>query len=405
MSIRYINNFFSDLELFGVKLGLEQTQLLFEKLGNPERKLRFIHIAGTNGKGSVASMIAAALSAAGFKVGFYSSPHLIDIRERFRIDGQAISEEELLAQVNHIEPLIRELRKSNINPTYFEVTTAIAAAYFADQNVDFALWEVGMGGRFDATNIVTPELAVITGIALDHTSYLGNSIADIAREKAGIIKLEKPTFCGLLPEGAEKIIAAVAEKKSSPLYLTVPYEFSEEKDTYKDQNRRLAVRVIQYLASKFDFDYESAIKGGDCVAWPARMQELDNGVIIDGAHNPQAGDALVGSLETLYPNRKYSIIFAALHDKESTKLLRILARIAEEFIFPEFHCSRGATSAEELKTITQSVCDLRVKVVEDLSRAYEEAEGSVLITGSLYLAGAALRELVGADEVLNIYRV
>ena len=405
MSNSDIEQFFSDLELFGIKLGLEQTQVLFDKLGNPEKKLRFIHVAGTNGKGSVAAMIAAALSAAGFKVGFYSSPHLVDIRERFRVDGQAISIDDLVTQINRIEPVICELRKSNINPTYFEVTTAIAAAYFADQSVDFTVWEVGMGGRFDATNIITPELSVITSIALDHTSYLGDSIADIAREKAGIIKRGRPVFCGLLPKAAEEVVMKFAEEKCSTLYLNDAPRSEIQDATYQSQNRRLAEKVVHYLSDEFCFNHEAAIKGFDYITWPARMQKLNNGTIIDGAHNPQAGEALVKSLESLYPNRKYSIIFTSLQDKESTKLLKILARIAEEFIFPEFQCSRGATSADELKAVAKSICDVNIRITEDFLSAYKAAEGSVLITGSLYLAGEALRELVGTDEILNIYRV
>ena len=401
----YIDHFFADLELFGIKLGLDQTKRLFSKLGNPEKKLRFIHIAGTNGKGSVAAMLSSSLSAAGFKTAFYSSPHLVDVRERFRIDGQAISTEQLFEQIAQVEPIIRELRKFNINPTYFEVTTAIAAAYFADNNVDFVIWEVGMGGRFDATNIITPELSLITGIALDHTTYLGGVIAKIAKEKAGIIKINKPVFCGLLPEEAKQVIIETATEKSAPLYLTEPRSIDGRDGTYKYQNAKLAKKVIHYLAEKFNFNYNIAIKGIACVNWPARMQELDNGTIIDGAHNPQAAEALVESLECLYPARKYSIIFASLQEKESIKLLKILARIAEEFIFPEFHCSRGAMPAKELENIAKSVCNLKIRVAKDFSTAYRWSEKHILITGSLYLAGVALKELVNEDDILNIYRM
>ena len=395
------DTFFSDLEFFGVKLGLDQTEMLFKKLGNPETKLRFIHIAGTNGKGSVGAMLSAALSEAGFKTAFYSSPHLVDIRERFRIDGKAILQQDLSAQVNVIEPIICELRKSGINPTYFEVTTAIAATYFAENNVDFVVWEVGMGGRFDATNIIIPELSIITGIALDHTAYLGTSIEEITREKSGIIKKEKPIFCGELPKEAQTIISKIALAAKSPLYLTKDRVLAN--DTYKQKNAKLAKKVLHYLAERCDFDFTVAKDGMNKVTWPGRMQCLNDGTIIDGAHNTQAAVALVASLRALHPERRYSIVFASLRDKETIKVLKILAGIAEEFIFPEFHCSRRALKTEELKEMAGSVCNLKIKVAKDFLTAYALSKKNTLITGSLYLAGSALKELTNEDDILNIY--
>ena len=397
-----VDSFFSDLEMFGIKLGLDQTKTLFAGLGNPEKSLRFIHIAGTNGKGSVGAMLSAALSEAGFKTAFYSSPHLIDIRERFRIDGKAISEEELSAQVDRLKSVICELRSKDLQPTYFEVTTALAAAYFADNNVDFVVWEVGMGGRFDATNIITPEVSVITGIALDHTAHLGNSISEIAFEKAGIIKNGIPLFCGELPADAEDIIAKYAAEQNSECSFAAENECSTL--SFQEKNAKLAERVLFFLAEKFDFNALNAQKGMKKVKWPGRMHELDDGTIIDGAHNPQAAEALVSSLSSLYPGRKYSVIFASLNDKETIKVLKILAEIAEEFIFPEFHCSRGAVSVHRLKELADSICSLSITVVPDLSEAFRSVEKrDVLVTGSLYFAGTVLQQRVEEDAVLNIY--
>ncbi len=395
--------FFSDLEYFGIKLGLDQTRMLFAKLGNPEKKIRFIHIAGTNGKGSVGALLAAGLSEAGFKTAFYSSPHLVDICERFRIDGKAISNNELAVQVAKIEPIICELRKLGIDPTYFEVTTAIAAAYFAENNVDFVIWEVGMGGRFDATNIITPEISIITGISLDHTAHLGTSIEKIAKEKAGIIKMDKPIFCGELPQDAQAIIAKIAAHNNSPLYLTEDNGSAHGNYTYKQKNAKLAKKVLCFLSEKFHFNLNVATIGMKRVRWPCRLQELNCGTIIDGAHNPQAAEALVSSLKYIYPDRKYSIIFASLRDKDTIKVLKILAGIAEEFIFPEFHCSRGALKLDELKKMANSVCNLKITLTEDFATAYTLSEKDTLITGSLYLAGAALIELANEDDILNIY--
>ena len=398
----HVDSFFSNLEMFGIKLGLDQTKTLFTRLGNPERSLRFIHIAGTNGKGSVGAMISAALSEAGFRTAFYSSPHLINVRERFRIDGKAITEEELAVQIAHINPILCELRNEDLQPTYFEVTTALAAAYFADNGVDFVVWEVGMGGRFDATNIITPEVSVITGIALDHTAYLGNSISEIAFEKAGIIKNKIPLFCGELPVEAEDVIAKYASERNSACFFAGENERST--CSFQEKNAKLAERVLLFLAEKFNFNMLNARKDMKSVNWPGRMHELDDGTIIDGAHNPQAAEALVLSLSSLYPDRKYSVIFASLNDKETIKVLKILAEIAEEFIFPEFHCSRGAVSANRLKELANSVCSLNVTVVPDLTEAFRSVEqGDVLVTGSLYFAGTVLQQRIKEDAVLNIY--
>ncbi len=397
------DSFFSNLELFGIKLGLDQTQKLFEKLGNPQENLRFIHIAGTNGKGSVGAMLSAALSEAGFKTGFYSSPHLVDIRERFRIDGKAIAKQELDKQVLQAEVAICELRNLGVNPTYFEVTTAIAATYFAENNVDFVIWEVGMGGRFDATNIIIPELSIITSIGLDHIAHLGTSIKKIAEEKGGIIKMGKPIFCGELPKNAEIVISEIADKKSAPLYLTEDHGSDKKSYTYKEKNAQLATKIVDFLSERFGFDLNIAKKGIEKVRWPGRMHELEDGTIIDGAHNPQAARALVASLQSTYPERKYSIIFTSLKDKETIKVLKILAVIAEEFIFPEFYCSRGALTTEKLKEMANSICNLKIKETRDLVTAYTVSQKHTLITGSLYLAGAALKELANEEDILNIY--
>jgi dihydrofolate synthase/folylpolyglutamate synthase len=400
----HINRFFSELEIFGIKLGLEQTKLLFSKMGSPEKRLKFIHLAGTNGKGSVGAMLSAALSGVGFKTAFYSSPHLIDIRERFRIDGKAISISELAEEISLIEPHICEMRKNDMQPTYFEVTTAVAAAYFAKNSVDFVIWECGMGGRFDATNIVMPELSIITGIALDHTAHLGSSIEKITFEKAGIIKHNRPIFCGELPEEAKKVIAETGASKNSECYFMEQDKPEQGGNfNYQQKNAKLAESVIQYLSEKFHFNSDKAVTNMANAKWPGRMQILKNGTIIDGAHNPQAAEALVRSLTQLYPGRKYSIIFASLQDKESIKVVKILARIAEEFIFPEFRCSRGAVENHKLKVSAASIGIVNVKTVSSLKDALAFSGKNTLITGSLYLAGEALRELSCEKEVFNIY--
>ena len=197
------------LEFFGVKLGLHQTQALFAELGSPEKNLKFIHIAGSNGKGSTGAFLEAGLLNAGFKTGFYSSPHLIEVNERFRINGAVPDSDTVARALTKVRSASEKLLEKGFRVTYFEATTAVAALLFAEAKADFVVWETGMGGRLDATNIVTPLASVITSISLEHKEYLGDTLAKIAFEKAGIIKPGVPVFVGCtVPEEALRVIAA-----------------------------------------------------------------------------------------------------------------------------------------------------------------------------------------------------
>ena len=184
MTNRQFLDWLASLEFFGIKLGLDQTRALFKAAGSPERSLKFIHVAGSNGKGSVCAMIESGLRAAGFRTGFYSSPHLVSPCERFRINGRPVTEDQLCAVQDVVLPAVAELERSGMKATYFEVTTLIAALLFARAKCDYVVWEVGMGGRLDATNIVTPLVSVVTGISMEHAQYLGNTLQKIAGEKA-----------------------------------------------------------------------------------------------------------------------------------------------------------------------------------------------------------------------------
>ena len=199
-SLRWLTS----LHKFGIKLGLEQTRRLAELCGNPDRDLRFIHLAGTNGKGSTGAMLERALRGSGWKTGFYSSPHLISVCERFRINGCAVSEREFIRQANVVKKAAETMAAAGASVTYFEATTVMAMLMFKEHNCDYVIWETGMGGRLDSTNIVQPVISVITGIALDHEKFLGSTVADIAGEKAGIIKVGVPLVTGELPDAAER---------------------------------------------------------------------------------------------------------------------------------------------------------------------------------------------------------
>jgi len=212
-----VRDFLSGLEFFGVKLGLEQPRELFRRCGNPHEGLKFIHVAGTNGKGSVCALLSGGLTAAGFRTGFYSSPHLVSARERLRFNGRAIPEDEFNGLIRSLIPVVDSMKADGFKPTYFEVMTVAAAKWFCERKCEFVVWETGMGGRLDATNIVTPTLTVITGISVDHEQYLGEDETAIAVEKAGIIKQGVPLCLGVLPPSADSVISDRAREMNAPI--------------------------------------------------------------------------------------------------------------------------------------------------------------------------------------------
>lgn len=392
-------SFFSELEMFGIKLGLEQTRELFKLIGNPDRKLRFIHIAGTNGKGSVSAMLSYAMSAVGFKTGLYTSPHLVSVRERFRINGKAISEKDLVELIEEIKPAIATMKAAGASPTYFEITTALAAAYFAKNQVDFVIWETGLGGRFDATNFVTPEVSVITSIGLDHTYYLGPTLADIAFEKAGIIKEKIPVFCGPLPQEAEQVIRGKAAKLGSGLHLT-----GNISGSFKVRNQALATDVLHYLAERFSFSETQAVAGMQKVRWPGRFQITGDGSIIDGAHNPQAAESLVCLLKSTFPNEKFTVLFGAFADKDAGNTLKMLAPVAEEFIFAQVTTTRKTCSPDQLEKTVREFSDVPIRKVDTAKAGLKlPRQARLLITGSLYLVGEVIKEFVPESEILDLF--
>ena len=207
-----------DLQHAGIKLGLGHITELLSHLGNPEESLKFVHVAGTNGKGSVCAVLASALKGVGYRVGFYSSPHLVSLRERFRINGEAISREKLSKLIDCVWPVVEKMYSEDKNVTFFEVTVSMAALYFAREKCDFVLWETGLGGRLDSTNVVSPVITAITGIGLDHEKYLGDTEEKIAFEKAGIIKKKTPIFVGKMSSSVLQVIKEVASGNSAPFF-------------------------------------------------------------------------------------------------------------------------------------------------------------------------------------------
>jgi len=395
--------FFNNLNMFGIKLGLEKVKLLFEMLEIPQNKIHFIHIAGTNGKGSVAALTSAKLSMLGFKTGLYTSPHLISIRERFRIDGKAVSKFKLEKLCREIQPIIDSIStKTGSPPSYFEVTTALAAQYFSKEKVKFAVWETGMGGRLDATNTITPEISVITSIDLDHTAYLGTTKEEIATEKAGIIKKGVPLICGDLSESTEAVITKKARELNCKIYFPLKKKSSQN---FNEKNNLISEEIINVLKEKRLIQSTRKSINVSNLCWPARFQILKNNIIVDGAHNPQGTSALVQLLNFKFPNNKFTIIFASFNDKNIKESLKILSKKASKFIFTEAGIARKTAPPEQIAEIFN---ELPIQIPFSISKTPENAlniagEKNILITGSLYLAGDILKFIGLKNNTLNIY--
>jgi len=379
----------------GIKLGLGPINTLLSSLGHPEKTYPSLLIGGTNGKGSTGAMLASICSHAGLKVGFYTSPHLIRIEERITVSGEMISEGEFASVIERIKAKNDSLtaRGELEHPlTYFELLTAAGFLYFAEREVDLAILEVGMGGRFDATNVVSPLVSVITQISRDHMEYLGESIADIAFEKAGIIKEQG--------RGAKPHL--VSEETS--LRLTGDMgEISTRKRTYSRlrlgllgkhqwENARTAILTAELLEKKGLPLGEEAIKRGlSSVHWEGRLEEVvkEPRIIVDGAHNP-AGSAALASFIRDEIGKRVILIFAAMGDKEIEKMGEILFPLARLIILPKLREARAAepasikTIAERYaKAITASNVGEAVKTAE---KEYRKEE-TIVAAGSLYLVG------------------
>ena len=412
-------------------MGLEQINTLLNYLDNPEKSLKFIHVAGTNGKGSVCSILATALKGAGYKVGFYSSPHLISLRERFRINGKGISEKELSELVDHTWPAVEKMYSEDNSPTFFEVTVSMAALYFAKKKCDFVLWETGLGGRLDSTNAVSPIITAITGIGLDHEKYLGDTEEKIAVEKAGIIKRKVPVFVGKMSTAALQTVKKVATKKAAPFFVidekTLSFKkanngdlisgghfFRDNKSYYfplsgdaQRNNMRLAYCMLEFLSNKFSFRLETALENLKNLKWYGRLQQLPDGKILDGAHNSQGITSLVKTLQDSFGREKFVIVFGCLEERNPEKAISILSQIAKRFIFipinssrPCLHPKKILETAKNLKTHVP--CSALNSLKEALNAEDVRNNKKVLITGSLYLAGETLLEYYSKEEIINI---
>lgn len=385
----------------GVKLGLENVQRLQKIWHYPDRTFTTIHVAGTNGKGSVCTKIAHALEHAGYKVGLFTSPHLSCFRERIRINGKMIAEE---AVASILSPLFQSIEEANIPATFFEITTFLALLYFAQEKVDIAVLETGLGGRLDATNIVTPCLSIITSISLDHTEILGTSLEEIAAEKAGIIKERVPVIVG--PNAPLGSIEAIAQQKKSPCLL-----IKERSPLFEEENNNIAKAALDHLTSRFQLT-PAAIEKGLRAKQPCRMETIDGPplTILDVAHNPDGIYRLFKSIFSHYPGRPLRLVFGLSKSKDLKGCLTQIVPYRFPCHLVEATNGRGASKElirNQLLELPTPPLDIHLhsSITSGVETACLEASKQdqlVVIFGSFFIMAEARRALGFQEPVDSI---
>ena len=422
-AIEYLYN----LKWHGIKLGLENIQRLMAALGEPHKRFRSVQIAGTNGKGSTASTVAAVLQTAGYRTGLYTSPHLIDFTERIRVNGEPIAPE----RVTQLTERIRTAA-SEIPVTFFEFTTAMAFLHFAESSVDLAVAEVGLGGRFDATNVLSPLVSVITNIDFDHQAFLGNTLEQIAFEKAGIVKPGVPVVTATDRPEAINVIRAVCREQGAPLYRvgaeihaegssTQQFLYQGIRQSYPDLNFALlgkhqlmnaacALAALELLEVQGLPVGEAAIRRGlSTVRWEGRMEMIRPGpsaaaVLLDGAHNPAGARVLRAFLEEARPARpaRLILILGILSDKDIDGILAELVPLADEVVLTRPDYDRAEPPAGlKRRLVSFSVRSSVQEPVEEAVRYAQSvatAADLICVTGSLYTIGEARSYLKGLAQ-------
>ena len=404
--------FLHGLTLFGSQFGLERPRKLAALIGNPQDKLRFIHVAGTNGKGSTCAMLEGIYRAAGLRVGLYTSPHLVRFSERIQVNRQPVADAD-------VARLVKELRNAiscagnAAEPdaiTFFEFVTVMALMHFAKQQCDLVIWETGLGGRLDATNIVTPLASVITNIQFDHERWLGDTLVKIAAEKAGIIKPGLPVITGVDDAGALAVIQETARQNNCPLALVTAEDtrrppLDEIKlpllGSHQRSNAALALATVGVLQPQLRVGDGAIRTGLSQVRWPGRMQwvELSGGrkLLLDGAHNAAGAAALRDTLAEHFPGAKPALILGALADKDCRSLCETLAPLAHRVWCVQVASERTAAAAAIAHNCHRANPQAEVAACPTLADALHAAadEPFLMIAGSLYLIGEAM-------ELLNL---
>ena len=394
------------LEHFGIKFGLENITAIVERLGRPDRTFKSVHVAGTNGKGSVTAMVDAALRAAGHRTARYTSPHLTDLSERFVIGGRPVAHDTLVCAVATVRDVVESLRFDGtlgVQPTFFEVTTAVAFELFRRAEVEIAVLEVGLGGRLDATNIVSPVVTAITSIALDHQLYLGSTLAEIAFEKAGIIKAGVPVVVGPVDSESLSVIARVANERGAALIRATPADAAPfTLGLYGDHQRAnagVAVRVLEQLTARgVGVPSDAVARGLADPEWPGRLDQrrLPDGreLLLDAAHNP-AGAAALASYLTAESQRR-PLVFAAMRDKDIDGMFRILLPAIGAAVMTRASNPRSADPgmlADSARTIAPALPIAIEPSSTDALAAAWRMSPRIVVAGSIFLLGDVMRQL------------
>lgn len=449
MSYSETIHYLYSLQKYGIKFGLDNIRQLSHEFNHPHTSYNSVHVGGTNGKGSTSALIASILRRTGLRVGLFTSPHLVSFTERIKVNGEEITEHEVIELAEDIREIVA--RSEDFSPTFFEVVVMMAFLYFNRKKVDIAVFEVGMGGRFDATNIITPLVSVITNIAYDHRQFLGNTLKEIAQEKAGIIKSGVPVVISPQKPEAMEVIEQKAHEKNSKLYA-FGKEFSSllKRETmseicfdyysrnsfaihdlhlplageYQMQNASVAIKAVTVILDLIGFDNDEnkrdsialVIREGlSTVEWPGRLERiLENPLmVIDGAHNPAAAHVLSMALKKnfLKEYERLIVILGIMSDKDARGIMEPLLPLASETILTAPEYTRAA-APETLAGIAQSLGFFNVRIaqtVEDAitiarSMAYDAVDPTlVVITGSFYTIGEA-KEIVGTKGILSRLR-
>jgi dihydrofolate synthase/folylpolyglutamate synthase len=399
--------FLYDLRKFGARLGLENTRQLAELAGNPQDRLRFIHVAGTNGKGSTCAMLESIYRAAGLRVGLYTSPHLVSFAERLQVNRRLIPESEIVRLVGEVQPLLEHF-PADARPTFFEVVTVMALRYFAEQDCELVVWETGLGGRLDATNIVTPLASVITNIDFDHQQWLGDTLAKIAGEKAGIIKPGVPVITAASQPPALEVIAATAQKNDSLLTVIdwndaggslLDAAGSSLLGPHQRLNAALAAATVRAVEPRIPVGPEALLPGLSAVYWPGRMQLASRPggqrILLDGAHNAAGARALATAFAQQFTHVRPTLILGVLQDKDWRAIAEALVPLAARVLLVPVSSERTLLPGELAAVCQGANPRAAVESCASLADALERSadELFVVITGSLYLIGEAMERL------------
>jgi dihydrofolate synthase/folylpolyglutamate synthase len=414
------------LQWHGIRPGLERMALLLVALGDPQRKFKSVHVGGTNGKGSTAALLASVLQQGGYRVGLYTSPHLIDFSERIRIGGIPISESELVHLTQMLRGRIEALGLAD-QITFFELTTAMAFVYFAQLQVDWAVVEVGLGGRFDATNLLVPEVSAITHIDLDHENFLGYTLLEIAREKAGIIKMETPVVTGASQPEVLACFAEMAQSKRAPL-LRLGHEMTVQGDSprkfryrgvqtwevecplpgrHQIANCAVALGVIEQLREKgFPLIDTDILEGIRKTRWEGRLSMVRQRplILLDGAHNPAGARALAAYLTEVDSARcgVHWMVVGMMRDKDGSGILAPLIPWADEVVLTRPNVERGADPAAWIPCLRNAPAAILPHLPDAIAHVESrlKPEDTLLITGSLYVVGEAAAYFEGRTPSL-----